>query len=188
MASRVVSWLCAGLVAVAAFTAGTSTTYAQGGRDGVVRGPCAYGNCVMPGRRDRFRDGPRLHRDQDYRPAQRTYRPRVRARDDYRVGPPRYREHEYRRERPRHWRRDWPRRYYGPRYYRPRYYEPYYDPYYYDPGPSIYVAPPRRYYRTERYSSAHVRWCYARYRSYREYDNTYQPYYGRRRQCYSPYD
>jgi hypothetical protein len=35
--------------------------------------------------------------------------------------------------------------------------------------------------------NAHVRWCYNRYRSYRAYDNTYQPYDGPRRQCYSPY-
>ena len=35
--------------------------------------------------------------------------------------------------------------------------------------------------------SAHVRWCYDRYRSYREWDNTFQPYNGPRRQCYSPY-
>lgn len=35
--------------------------------------------------------------------------------------------------------------------------------------------------------SPHVRWCYARYRSYRASDNTFQPYSGFRRQCYSPY-
>ncbi|MDQ0561455.1 hypothetical protein QO004_003249 [Rhizobium mesoamericanum] len=35
--------------------------------------------------------------------------------------------------------------------------------------------------------NSHVDWCYSRYRSYRAYDNTYQPYYGPRRQCYSPY-
>lgn len=35
--------------------------------------------------------------------------------------------------------------------------------------------------------SAHVRWCYDRYRSYRAYDNTFQPYNGPRQQCYSPY-
>ncbi|WP_425350242.1 BA14K family protein [Phyllobacterium phragmitis] len=35
--------------------------------------------------------------------------------------------------------------------------------------------------------SAHVRWCYNRYRSYRAYDNSYQPYNGPRRQCYSPF-
>ena len=35
--------------------------------------------------------------------------------------------------------------------------------------------------------SAHVQWCYDRYRSYRAYDNTFQPYNGPRRQCYSPY-
>jgi hypothetical protein len=34
--------------------------------------------------------------------------------------------------------------------------------------------------------SYHTRWCYSRYRSYRAYDNTYQPYYGPRRQCVSP--
>jgi hypothetical protein len=35
--------------------------------------------------------------------------------------------------------------------------------------------------------SAHVEWCYDRYRSYRAWDNTFQPYNGPRRQCYSPY-
>jgi len=44
-----------------------------------------------------------------------------------------------------------------------------------------YVAP--RYYGGNR----HVSWCYARYRSYRAYDNTFQPYYGPRRQCIAPY-
>jgi hypothetical protein len=61
----------------------------------------------------------------------------------------------------------------------------YYDPYYYDPYPR-YVQP-RRIYRTERLSSAHVRWCYDRYRSYRAWDNTFQPSYGPRKQCWSPY-
>jgi len=35
--------------------------------------------------------------------------------------------------------------------------------------------------------SAHVAWCYDRYRSYREYDNSWQPYNGPRRECISPY-
>ena len=50
-----------------------------------------------------------------------------------------------------------------------------------------YDAP--RYYapRVYRGGNAHVRWCYARYRSYRAYDNTYQPYHGPRRQCVGPY-
>lgn len=94
-------------------------------------------------------------------------------------------------------------RYYGGRYYGHRYYgnnywgpgaalggfaagaiiggalaQPYYQPYY---GNS-YVAP-RRYVG----ASAHVNWCYGRYRSYRAYDNTFQPNYGPRQQCYSPY-
>lgn len=33
----------------------------------------------------------------------------------------------------------------------------------------------------------HVRYCYNRYRSYRHYDNTFQPYHGPRRQCRSRY-
>jgi hypothetical protein len=53
------------------------------------------------------------------------------------------------------------------------------------PSYNYYVAP-RRYYRSS--SSAHVRWCYDRYRSYRAWDNSWQPYYGPRRQCRSPYD
>lgn len=40
--------------------------------------------------------------------------------------------------------------------------------------------------------SAHTEWCYNRYRSYRAWDNTFQPYsdgrYTPREQCYSPYD
>ena len=35
--------------------------------------------------------------------------------------------------------------------------------------------------------SAHVEWCYDRYRSYRASDNTFQPNYGGRRHCNSPY-
>ncbi|SFO85374.1 BA14K-like protein [Mesorhizobium sp. NFR06] len=33
----------------------------------------------------------------------------------------------------------------------------------------------------------HVQWCYDRYRSYRASDNTFQPNYGPRQQCNSPY-
>ncbi|MCX8996352.1 BA14K family protein [Rhizobiaceae bacterium BDR2-2] len=33
----------------------------------------------------------------------------------------------------------------------------------------------------------HYDWCSSRYRSYRSYDNTFQPYNGPRQQCYSPY-
>jgi hypothetical protein len=47
------------------------------------------------------------------------------------------------------------------------------------------LAEPR--YRPRDYGRAHVDWCYARYKSYRAYDNTYQPYNGPRRQCISPY-
>lgn len=36
--------------------------------------------------------------------------------------------------------------------------------------------------------NAHIDWCYNRYRSYRAYDNTFQPYNGPRRRCNSPYD
>lgn len=34
---------------------------------------------------------------------------------------------------------------------------------------------------------AHVAWCHERYRSYREADNSYQPYSGGRRDCVSPH-
>ncbi len=33
----------------------------------------------------------------------------------------------------------------------------------------------------------HVAWCHDQYRSYRESDNTFQPYNGPRRECVSPY-
>lgn len=39
-----------------------------------------------------------------------------------------------------------------------------------------------------RLGDEHVRWCYNRYRSYRASDNTFQPYNGPRRQCWSPYN
>lgn len=41
----------------------------------------------------------------------------------------------------------------------------------------------RRVYRGD----AHENWCYRRFRSYRAWDNSYQPYRGGRRQCISPY-
>lgn len=51
-----------------------------------------------------------------------------------------------------------------------------------------YVEPEYRVRRVYRGGgNAHVQWCYDRYRSYRAYDNTYQPYDGPRAQCYSPY-
>ncbi|KAB2701069.1 BA14K family protein [Ochrobactrum sp. Kaboul] len=70
------------------------------------------------------------------------------------------------------------------RYDRPRY-RPYYryDRRYWGPGP-VYRHRPAPVYRG---GNPHVRWCYNRYRSYRAYDNTFQPNYGPRRQCYSPY-
>jgi BA14K-like protein len=41
--------------------------------------------------------------------------------------------------------------------------------------------------RIGRRDSAHVEWCLDRYRSYRVSSNTFQPYNGGRRVCYSPY-
>lgn len=46
-----------------------------------------------------------------------------------------------------------------------------------------YARPPRN----AGINPRHTDWCYARYRSYRAYDNTFQPYNGPRQQCYSPY-
>lgn len=48
------------------------------------------------------------------------------------------------------------------------------------------LAQQPRYYRGG--GNAHVQWCYDRYRSYRAYDNTFQPYNGPRRSCNSPYN
>lgn len=54
--------------------------------------------------------------------------------------------------------------------------------------PVVYNPPPRRRAPPRRnYGDRHEDWCYDRYRSYRAYDNTYQPYRGRRRYCQSPY-
>jgi hypothetical protein len=71
-----------------------------------------------------------------------------------------------------------------PRYYGPGYYDQgYYGPTYYRPR---YYAP--RTYRQVYYGgNTHTGWCYARYRSYRDYDNTFQPFHGPRRACVSPY-
>ena len=41
--------------------------------------------------------------------------------------------------------------------------------------------------RAMSHHQAHIEWCYARYRSYRDWDNTFQPFNGPRRQCQSPY-
>ena len=54
------------------------------------------------------------------------------------------------------------------------------------------AAPPAPRYAAPRYGASrlpprHVSWCYNRYRSYRAWDNSYQPYGGPREQCYSPY-
>ncbi|WP_280777215.1 BA14K family protein [Rhizobium sp. SG_E_25_P2] len=38
-----------------------------------------------------------------------------------------------------------------------------------------------------RTGNPHRRWCRNHYRSYRAYDNSFQPYNGPRRQCMSPY-
>jgi hypothetical protein len=57
-------------------------------------------------------------------------------------------------------------------------YRPYYRPVY---------PPARPVYRVVPEVSAHVSWCAARYRSYRAWDDTFQPYNGPRRPCISPY-
>ena len=58
-------------------------------------------------------------------------------------------------------------------------YPGYYGGYY----PGYYGGYYQRYYG----GTAHESWCYSRYRSYRAWDNTYQPDYGPRRECNSPY-
>jgi len=102
------------------------------------------------------------------------------------------RDHRWRRAPPRHWSRHhyrenrrWRRHHYRPYYHRPHYRG---SGFYLGLGlgvPAYRYVEPRRYYRPA--GNAHVRWCYNRYRSYRAWDNTFQPYYGPRRQCRSPY-
>ncbi|NLR95235.1 BA14K family protein [Rhizobium sp. P38BS-XIX] len=53
--------------------------------------------------------------------------------------------------------------------------------------PRYYAPAPRYYAPAGGINPRHVEWCSDRYRSYRSYDNTFQPNYGPRRQCYSPY-
>jgi hypothetical protein len=58
-----------------------------------------------------------------------------------------------------------------------------------DLTPQRYIQPryrevPRR---ANRLPRAHVAWCFDRYRSYDVYSNSFQPNYGPRRQCRSPY-
>jgi len=113
----------------------------------------------------------------------------------YRDGPgPRWNGN---RDRPPRWSRDDDRRgwYRGHRGYRER--RPgyrYHNGWWFPPaafalgaivGGAIANSPPPQ--PAYRGSNAHVQWCYDRWRSYRAYDNTYQPYNGPRRQCVSPY-
>ncbi|ACI55777.1 BA14K family protein [Rhizobium leguminosarum bv. trifolii WSM2304] len=77
-----------------------------------------------------------------------------------------------------------PYRYYGSPY---RYYG---SPYRYYGSPYRYYGRPYRSYASSAYyggGGSHEAWCYSRYRSYRAFDNTFQPYYGPRRQCVGPY-
>lgn len=59
-------------------------------------------------------------------------------------------------------------------------------------GGAIAAPPPPRYsaprYREPGLPARHVSWCYNRYRSYRAWDNSFQPYNGPRQPCYSPYN
>ena len=49
-------------------------------------------------------------------------------------------------------------------------------------------APRYRYAPVARYGARHHAWCEGKYRSYRRFDGTFQPYHGSRRRCNSPYD
>lgn len=60
-----------------------------------------------------------------------------------------------------------------------------YDEPYYEDRYVVRRVAPRPVYRS--YGNSHAGWCYERYRSYRAYDNSFQPYNGPRQQCYSPY-
>lgn len=152
------------------------------------------------GRRD-FRDARReFRRDRrEFRQARRAFRRGDISRSDFRQA-----RREFRRDR-RDFRRGfymdrgygWYNGYRGYRYHRHGY--RHYNGWWFPLGAFAAGAivagainADRPYYRERVYYrggnwSAHVEWCYNRYRSYREWDNTFQPYHGPRRQCYSPY-
>jgi hypothetical protein len=168
-------FFCAGLVAAAALVSAPQVSYAVDGIGGWSTAPkqyrngtyCdGYGSCTRGGRE--------------------VAPPEGRAKSNRRVTVERTRKH--RDVRQHEWRNDgWNNRRYEKRHYRnspdvfidlqigrPQYYEPRYVPRY---------AP----HRTIVLSQSHVNWCYNRYISYRDWDNSWQPYNGPRKQCYSPY-
>lgn len=49
------------------------------------------------------------------------------------------------------------------------------------------IITPRHDGATFQLSERHYRWCEHRYRSYRRWDNSFQPYHGPRKPCVSPY-
>ena len=49
------------------------------------------------------------------------------------------------------------------------------------------IRPPDPTYRVIGLPQQHLDWCFQHYRSYRESDNSYQPFSGPRKQCRSPY-
>lgn len=52
---------------------------------------------------------------------------------------------------------------------------------------TLFLAPQIRQERAIQLTEAHYRWCDDRYRSYRRWDNSFQPYHGPRKPCVSPY-
>ena len=76
---------------------------------------------------------------------------------------------------------------------RQRFYDQYDEPAFdnrYDQPRVVYrePQPQLRYEGRISAAQAHTSWCQNRYRSYRAYDNTFQPYNGPRRRCHSPYN
>lgn len=55
-------------------------------------------------------------------------------------------------------------------------------------GVTIYPRHTAPRYRRHGSGSAHVNWCFKKYRSYDIYTDTFQPYKGRRKRCNSPFD
>ena len=90
---------------------------------------------------------------------------------------------DWRRHDRRHWQNDWRRHdpWRGQRYHRPRGSIHFH---FGTPAPRFH-APPRHRGHVVVLPRAHVSWCQSRYRSYRAWDNTFQPYRGPRRQCVS---
>lgn len=161
--------IVAGLMAFAVAATATNGPAAADGRKGKIAAGVALGaitGAIIANE---------IHRSKKRKQIRRSYR-------DDRVKVVKRKSH-HRKHRRNHYDRSYNRDlwYDGPRHYKRR------SVYVNQP---VYRQPAPRLRREGRISvaQAHTNWCFNRYRSYRKWDNSYQPYHGARRACLSPYN